>query len=183
MDEDVKTRSIDSSVVMMQTAKIYVLNYYHDHLDPTERESKELSLKDVYVVWFCKTLQHFKVLLSTTVPDGMYYEVTYNGDKDETYLDAYKRFGHETYNEYEVNSREAYVRRIDEITRELIAFDNPEEREKFISEVKELTDKFLSKKNSDTKRPPLRERIGGSDEDPEFADIEEPAEIDCDSHY
>ena len=24
--------------------------------------------------------------------DGMYYEVTYNGDKDEIYFDAYKKF-------------------------------------------------------------------------------------------
>ena len=46
---------------------------------------------DVYVVWNCKTLQNNKALLSTTVPDGMYYEATYNGDKKELYLDAYKK--------------------------------------------------------------------------------------------
>ena len=27
------------------------------------------------------------ILLSTTVSDGMYYEITYNGDKDEIYFD------------------------------------------------------------------------------------------------
>ena len=32
------------------------------------------------------------MLLSTTLPDGMYYEVTYNKAKDEFYLDAYKKF-------------------------------------------------------------------------------------------
>lgn len=48
--------------------------------------------EDVYVVWFCKTLQNWKALVSTSLPDGMYYEVTYNGDKEETYLDAYKKF-------------------------------------------------------------------------------------------
>lgn len=47
---------------------------------------------DVYAVWFCKTLQNWKALVSTTLPDGMYYEVTYNGDKGETYIDAYKKF-------------------------------------------------------------------------------------------
>lgn len=47
---------------------------------------------DVYVVWFCKTLQNWKALLSTTLPDQMYYEVTHNGDKSETYIDAYKKF-------------------------------------------------------------------------------------------
>ena len=40
----------------------------------------------------CKTLQNSKALVSTTLPDGMYYELTYNGDKDELYLDAYKKF-------------------------------------------------------------------------------------------
>jgi Family of unknown function (DUF6275) len=47
---------------------------------------------DVYVVWFCKTLQNWKALVSSTLPDGMYYEVTRNGDKGETYIDAYKKF-------------------------------------------------------------------------------------------
>lgn len=34
------------------------------------------------VVWFSKTLQNWKALVSTNVSDGMYYEVTYNGDKN-----------------------------------------------------------------------------------------------------
>lgn len=46
----------------------------------------------MYIVWFCKTLQNFKVLLSTTLPDGMYYEVTFDGDKNKYYLDAYKKW-------------------------------------------------------------------------------------------
>lgn len=46
---------------------------------------------DVYVVWACKTLQNNKALLSTTLLDGMYFEATYNGDKKELYLDAYKK--------------------------------------------------------------------------------------------
>lgn len=47
---------------------------------------------DVYVVWQCKALQNWKFLLSSTIPDGMYYELTYNGNKKEWYLDAYKKF-------------------------------------------------------------------------------------------
>lgn len=47
---------------------------------------------DVYVVWFSKTLQNWKALVSTMLPDGMHYEITYNGDASETYLDAYKKF-------------------------------------------------------------------------------------------
>lgn len=44
---------------------------------------------DVYIVWFCKTLQNWKALICTTLPDGMYYEVTHNGDLRETYVDTY----------------------------------------------------------------------------------------------
>lgn len=52
---------------------------------------KPLSDEDVYIVWSCKTLQNNKALASTTSSDGMYYELTYNGDKDELYLDAYRK--------------------------------------------------------------------------------------------
>lgn len=50
-----------------------------------------MTRKDVYVVWFCKTLQNWKALVSTNAKDDMYYEVTYNGDKGEAYIDAYKK--------------------------------------------------------------------------------------------
>ena len=45
----------------------------------------------VYIVWKNKTLQNWKYLLSTNLPDSMYYELTYNGDKKEWYLDAYRK--------------------------------------------------------------------------------------------
>lgn len=71
-------------------AKILVKEYTNSHLDVTDNAKIETS--QVYIVWSCKTLQNSKALLSTTVPDGMYYEATYNGDKDEIYFDAYKKF-------------------------------------------------------------------------------------------
>ena len=66
------------------------MNYANKHIDKTD--NVQITLDDVYIVWFCKTLQNWKALVSTTLPDGMYYEVTYNGDKKEIYLDAYKKF-------------------------------------------------------------------------------------------
>ena len=48
--------------------------------------------KAFYIVWQCKTLQNNKALLSTTLSDGMYYELTYNGDKKQIYLGAYKKW-------------------------------------------------------------------------------------------
>ena len=46
----------------------------------------------MFVVWKCKALQNWKYLLSSTLLDDMYYEMTYNGDKNVWYLDAYERF-------------------------------------------------------------------------------------------
>lgn len=50
-----------------------------------------ISTSDVQVVWFDRVLQNSKALLSTTINDGLYYEVIYNEDKNELYFDVYKR--------------------------------------------------------------------------------------------
>jgi len=71
-------------------AKTTVYEYVISHLDKTD--SVDFVLENVYIVWSCKALQNNKALLSTDLPDGMYYELTYNGDKQELYLDAYKKF-------------------------------------------------------------------------------------------
>ena len=68
-----------------------VANYFNSHVDVTDHVEKMIP-DDVYVVWYCKTLQNHKALLSTPALDGMYYECTYNGDKNELYFDAYKKF-------------------------------------------------------------------------------------------
>lgn len=70
--------------------KDIVAEYSNQHLDVTD--NKRITTDDVYVVWYAKTLQNSKALLSTTLFDGMYYELTLNGDKDELYFDAYKKF-------------------------------------------------------------------------------------------
>lgn len=44
---------------------------------------------EVYVVWFCYILGGWKALVSTTIPDNKYYEVTFNKDTDEMYVDTY----------------------------------------------------------------------------------------------
>ena len=67
-----------------------VAEYANRHLDKSD--SKQITEDDVFVVWMCKTLQNSKALLSTTLFDGMYYELTYNGNKQELYVDAYKKW-------------------------------------------------------------------------------------------
>ena len=77
-----------TDVKFFEFSKNAVRNYVINHLD----KSDTVPNFDVYIVWYCKTLQNWKALLSTTLFDGMYYELTVNGDKDEAYLDAYKKW-------------------------------------------------------------------------------------------
>lgn len=70
--------------------KRLVVDYANKHLDKTD--GKTITEEEVYIVWLCKTLQNNKALASTTLSDGMYYEITFNGDKNECYVDAYKKW-------------------------------------------------------------------------------------------
>jgi orf78 len=67
-----------------------VVEYFNERVEKTD--NTKITIDDVFVVWYCKTLQNAKALLSTNVSDGMYYELTYNGDKNELYFDAYKKW-------------------------------------------------------------------------------------------
>lgn len=73
-------------------AKNLVAEYTNQHTDISDGDSRLITEDDVYVVWYAKTLKNAKALLSTPLPDGMYYEVTMNGEKSEIYFDAYKKF-------------------------------------------------------------------------------------------
>ena len=75
---------------MLRAAKLAVLKYTNKHLEETGKKHR-ITMDDVFVVWFCKTLQNWKALVSTTLPDHMFYEITYNGDQLEMYLDSYKK--------------------------------------------------------------------------------------------
>ena len=77
MDEDKNERAIR-----------IVEEYVNEHFVKPD----EVHLYGVFVVWQCYILGNVKWLISTTLCDGMYYEVTYNKDKREYYLDAYKKF-------------------------------------------------------------------------------------------
>ena len=75
---------------MQEKAKQIVFNYFKANMDKTDNIN--FTLDNIYIVWFCKTLQNWKALVSTTIPDGMYYEVTHSGDTNETYVDVYKKW-------------------------------------------------------------------------------------------
>ena len=73
---------------MDEKALSIVKDYILEHIDKTDT----IPPFEVFTVWKAKVLQNWKYLISSTLPDGMYYEITYNGDKKKWYIDAYKKF-------------------------------------------------------------------------------------------
>lgn len=74
----------------LKLCKLLVEDYYNGNVEKTD--NFQITEDNIFIVWSCKTLQNNKALVSTSVSDGMYYEITYNGDKDEVYFDAYKKW-------------------------------------------------------------------------------------------
>lgn len=68
------------------------INLVRKYIEGRFDKSYVIPVFDVYIVWKCKALQNLKYLISSSMPDGMYYEMTYNGDTHEWYLDAYVKF-------------------------------------------------------------------------------------------
>lgn len=50
-----------------------------------------VTINNVFVTWWSKTLDNWKAVVVTNVVDGMYYELTYNGAKNEIYIDVYRK--------------------------------------------------------------------------------------------
>ena len=87
------------SLRFLEKAKELVIDYFNREVEKTDKSSIKSGL-DGDVVWYCNLLGNHKCLISTTVPDGMYYEITYNANTGEIYLDAYKKWKNE-YHVYE----------------------------------------------------------------------------------
>jgi hypothetical protein len=72
-----------------------VYTHIKGRLEPTDHHI-EFAPVDVYVVSFSFVLGNWKALVSTTLPDGMYYEVTRDLTKKVTYITSYKQWEHAT---------------------------------------------------------------------------------------
>lgn len=69
---------------------LYMSQYYASRL-------MGCKFDQTYIVWFSKTLQNFKAMVSTDAVAGKYVEITYNGDKDELYADLYTKQSNNCY--------------------------------------------------------------------------------------
>ena len=72
---------------MIEKAIKLVKDYVDAHIDHSNPDAEYT----IFVVWQCKILQNFKCLISTTLPNGMYFELTWDGEQERWYFDAYKK--------------------------------------------------------------------------------------------
>ena len=72
---------------MIEKAIMLVKQYVNEHIDHTNPHAEPA----VFVIWQAVILQNFKCLISTTLPRGMYFELTYDGDRECWYIDVYRK--------------------------------------------------------------------------------------------
>ena len=73
-------------------AREIVVDEYNALLPDDKTHDMYISKDDVNIVWFSKTLQNWKALVATALPDDqLYFEVTYDGDKKRAYVDIYDK--------------------------------------------------------------------------------------------
>lgn len=76
-----------------EVVKRTIVDYWNNTVDTNVKIGED----DIIIVWLSKTIQNNKALAITTLFDGFYYEITFNGDKDELYLDIYKKTDKKVY--------------------------------------------------------------------------------------
>ena len=74
----------------VKLCKETVAAYANEHLD--KADCKQITEEDVFIVWMCKTLKTVRRWSAPPFLTVCNYELTYNGEKKELYLDAYKKF-------------------------------------------------------------------------------------------
>lgn len=81
-----------SNNVFLDSVKQIVVDFHNTKAEESDFiHSPKITKDNVYIVWSVKVLQNNKALAATDLPDGIYYEIIYNGNKDETYVDVYKK--------------------------------------------------------------------------------------------
>lgn len=102
-----------SSEEFMKLAKAKVYEMALASLCPTD--DVVFTIDNVYIVTHAFILKNQKAMVSTTLTDGKYYEVTYNEAKSEMYVDQYVKVQNKTYSFMELMSKTEPVKN-DEVT-------------------------------------------------------------------
>lgn len=86
-----------ASLTCEEQAMHIVYDFVRIHLDPSDSKYDSFGISEVYVVQFTYILGNWRAMVSTSLPDGMYYEVVYAKHRGTARLDAYKRSDHQEF--------------------------------------------------------------------------------------
>lgn len=98
-----------SSEEFMRLAKAKVYQMVLASLCPTDDLSM-FTINDVYIVTHAFILKNQKAMVSTTLKDGKYYEVTYNEATSELYVDQYVKVQNKSYNVEEILNKQKPIK-------------------------------------------------------------------------
>lgn len=88
----------DNSDPRIKMAELLVLGSYNS----THEAPDQLDLDDLILVWFVKVLKNWKALISTSIlNDGLYFEVTHDGEKHESYVDTYRKEDNQAFSHHD----------------------------------------------------------------------------------
>ena len=74
--------------------KLYIINNFNLQED-----------FEVQIIWQCKIFQNWKFIMNSTIEDGRYYELIYVSDKNEYYLNVYKKEDSMTVSSYKIGEK------------------------------------------------------------------------------
>lgn len=80
-----------------EIARRLVVEEFNANLNRVDRD-KTITIDDTYFYFFTYILGCWKIYVSTTVPDNKIYEVTYNAESGEAYLDVYVKLSNRAIN-------------------------------------------------------------------------------------
>lgn len=101
-----------SSEDFMRLAKAKVYEMALASLCPTDDLSM-FTINDVYIVTHAFILKNQKAMVSTTLKDGKYYEVTYNEATSEMYVDQYVKVQNKTYDVAKIMNKQKSINNYD----------------------------------------------------------------------
>lgn len=81
---DIRERTATDMHDPILQARMMVLEAVNEY----RGEADQIILEDVYIVTFSYVLSNWKAMVSTTIPDDRYYEVTHRAS-GESYVDVY----------------------------------------------------------------------------------------------
>lgn len=80
-----------------------VFNYIDELREVTEEPWVDYQ---VYVVFFSYTLGNWKATLSTSLPDELYFEATFDQSRNLIFLDSYVKVRNQAYDKFQLESGE-----------------------------------------------------------------------------